>query len=89
MNASGFDEANLVIGPPPGVSESVVSSLNVYRGPCREGCCPEVTISCFKVTGDELVEINSTGRVWLTVVGRMLPVKLDGCSPFARNANVS
>jgi hypothetical protein len=42
-----------------------------------------VVISCWKVTQEELEEIQRTGRVWLMVYGvTMPPVVLCGVRPF-------
>ncbi len=81
MEAASFDEANLVLGPPPGMTEEQVGSLSVWRGAYADG--RPVVISCFKVTKEELEEINRTGRVWLHVFGvTMPPVWLGGRNPF-------
>jgi hypothetical protein len=42
-----------------------------------------IIISCYKLTEEELEEINRTKRVWLTVIShRMPPVALTGMKPF-------
>ncbi len=79
MEPTSFDEENLVLGPPPGVSEEDCQSLSVHRA---EGP-PPMVISCFKVTKEELETISRTGRVWLIVWGvTMPPVILTADSPF-------
>ena len=88
MEATSFDQANTTLGPPTGQMEEECSSLRVWRGtrPALFGTRTvgvPVVISCFKVTAEELVEIQRTGRVWLTVQGdTMAPVILEGKSPF-------
>ena len=85
MDGSGFDEANCTLAPPPGMSEADCYSLRVWRGERRfegVGSVP-VVISCFKVSAEELAEIQRTGRVWLTVLGvTMPPVLLEGVKPI-------
>lgn len=40
-------------------------------------------VSCWKLTRQELDEVNRTGRVWLIVLGRtMPPVAIDGVKPL-------
>ena len=54
---------------------------HVFRGQSEDG--QPVVVSCFKMTAEELAEVNKTGRVWLIVYGHtMPPVILDGESPF-------
>lgn len=53
-----------------------------------EGQNIPVVISCWKLTKEELEEINKTGRVWLTVVGdTMSPVQLTVEKPFQEKSN--
>lgn len=69
-----------------------VTPLNVCRTHL-EGTDTPVIVSCWKVTPEELAEINRTGRVWLQLIGeRMVPALLSGTNPFANgdgNANPS
>ena len=40
-------------------------------------------LSCWKMTKEELEEVNRTGRVWLVVVGSVMPpVILSGTHPL-------
>jgi hypothetical protein len=42
-----------------------------------------VVISCWKLTQEEVQTLISTGRIWLTVVGKsMPPVSVSVHSPF-------
>lgn len=52
-----FDEANLVLGPPEGLTEKDVYRLAVLR---LEG----KVISCWEFTDEEVAEIVRTKRVW-------------------------
>lgn len=76
MEASSFNEANTVLDPPEGLSEQC-NSLNVLRTNLTNGI--PVVISCWKLTEEELEEVNKTGRVYLMVCGEsMPPVNLFG-----------
>ena len=57
-----FPEANLLLGPPQGC-ETDVNPLPVRR---LEGCL----VSCWRLTAEELAEVQRTGVVWLSVWGR-------------------
>lgn len=81
MHATSFDESNGYLGPPPGMTPEEVFSLSVFRGIDAEN--RSVVISCWKLTKEELEEVNRTGRVWLGVLGyTMPPVWVEGLSPF-------
>ncbi len=81
MIATSFDESNVVLGRPEGMSDDECSCLSVLRTE-TDGGTP-VVVSCWKLTADELQEIIRTGRVWLTVCGQtMPPVTVDGKRPF-------
>jgi hypothetical protein len=81
MEACSFDESNTVLGRPVGTTAEQCDPLSVWRGVCADGA-PRV-ISCFKLTKDELEEINRTGRVWLFVMGHtMPPVALQTAHPW-------
>lgn len=68
-----FAEANLVLGPPVGMTEDEVMRLPVLRIDGR-------LVSCWMPSAEELAEIIRTGRVWLSVWGRETqpPVLVSG-----------
>jgi hypothetical protein len=81
MESTAFDEENCVLGPPKGVGHDRCESISVWKGPLENGT--PVVISCWKLTKEELEEVNRTGRVWLMVWGEsMPPVALKGVNPF-------
>jgi hypothetical protein len=81
MESTNFEHSNSVLGPPPGVSEDDVRSLNVWQG--IAGGTQPVVISCWKPTKDELEEIARTGRVYLYVYGQtMPPVAIESKDPW-------
>jgi len=78
MIPTAFNEENGVLDGPPGMSEC--EPLSVWRG---EQNNQPLVISCWKLTNEELEEINKTGRVWLYVCGQtMPPVSLQIKHPF-------
>ncbi len=81
MFAAAFDEANVVLGKPEDMTVDECDALSVLRTQTTGGV--PVVVSCWKLTKEELEEVNRTGRVWLTVLGiTMPPVALDGAKPF-------
>lgn len=85
MEACSFDESNFVLGRPEDLTADQCDPLSVWRGVCSDGV-PRV-ISCFKLTKEELEEVNRTGRVWLFVMGlTMPPVALQTAHPFRPSA---
>lgn len=81
MNPSSFEQANRVLGPPAGLTESEVGSLNVFCG-VIEG--RNVTISRFRPCRAEVVALAEGASVWLHVLGKtMPPVELLCADPFA------
>lgn len=80
MVAASFEESDGYLGRPESMSDTECLPLAVCRSTLNGF---PVVISCWKLTEEELAEINRTGRVWLTVVGvSMPPVKLDGVKPI-------
>jgi hypothetical protein len=78
MIPTAFDEENGVLDAPQGMSNC--EPLSVWRG--EQDDTPMV-ISCWKLTVEELEEINKTGKVWLWVRGQsMPPVALQTTHPF-------
>lgn len=77
---TSFDESNEFLDAPPGMHDCV-GPLSVLRMKYPDGM--PVVVSCFKVTAEELAEINKTGRIWLGVLGvTMPPAFLAGIKPF-------
>ena len=71
MEPASFDESNAVIAAPPGIHPDDCPVLSVWIGTQYNGL--PVMLSCWKLTVDELAEIQKTGRVWLTVMGHSMP----------------
>lgn len=81
MLPTSFDESNAVLGKPADVDHDDCSCLAVLKTENVKGF--PVVVSCWKMSAEELEEINRTGRVWLTVMGlSMPPVILNGVKPL-------
>jgi len=82
MEPTNFDESNKFLDKPQDMSYDDCSVLNVWQGLTIDSEQP-CTVSCWKVTQEELEEINKTGRVWLMVFGGgMPPVMVCGLKPL-------
>lgn len=81
MIPSSFDEANQVIDKPHDMTRSECGALDTWVG--QDTDSNPVVISCWKMTKEELEEVNNTGRVWCFHYGNYLqPHALSGHHPF-------
>lgn len=71
MIACSFDESNAVLDKPEDMTCDQCDALSVARAETSQG--QPLVISCWKVTREELDEIERTGRVWLCVLGSTMP----------------
>lgn len=79
---SSFHESNDVLGKPHSMSHDQCESLSILRTETVGGI--PCILSCWKVTKEELAEINRTCRVWVTVAGETHPpIAVDGVAPFS------
>lgn len=77
---ASFPESDAFLSAPEGMDEEQCSPLAIARVDCNG--LPTV-VSCWKLTAEELAEINRTGRVWLGIAGAtMPPAWISGVSPF-------
>lgn len=82
MVPADFAESNGVLSRPPDMTDEECDPLCVLHSNLPDQT--PVVVSCWKVTKEELEEIQRTGRVWLIVVGHtMPPVILSGIKPLA------
>lgn len=81
-----FPQANLRLGPPPGMTEEQVYTLPTYR-------CPQAQhmISCWQLSPEELAEVQRIGKVWLIIWTGSThpPVCVAGIDPFSEREAVS
>jgi hypothetical protein len=83
MELANFPESNTVLDKPSDMTHDQCESACVCRTQQEDGT--PVVISCWKVTEEELAEIQRTGRVWLMIVGHtMPPAAVMGTSPFGK-----
>jgi len=85
MIPASFDESNDSLSKPNDMSHEQCEALSVWRGNMEVGQGDQLptVVSCWKLTKEELEEVNRTGRVWLFVVGyTMPPVIMSGHKPF-------
>ena len=81
MIPASFDESNGVLDKPDGMTYDECQVLSTWRGESTDGL--PLVVSCWKMTPEELAEVNRTGRVWLLVYGEtMQPSVVEGCKPF-------
>ena len=81
MFPCGFDESNGALSRPPGEAFEDCEALEVLHGIDDQKRL--VVVSCWKVTKEELEEINRTGRVWLMLWGSQIPpANVSGVKPF-------
>jgi hypothetical protein len=81
MVISSFDEANAVLDKPADMTRDECEPASVLRTETMSG--QSVVVSCWKVTKEELEEIQRTGRVWLMSWGvTMPPSAVLGTRPF-------
>lgn len=86
MVATSFPESNHVLDKPAEMTYDECDPLSVWVGRDPNGV--PLVISQWKLTKEELAEVNRTGRVWLTVFGvTMQPVALHTASPFVPQEN--
>lgn len=84
MVPCSFDESNAVFGRPSTMNDEECVALSALQTATDKGL--PVVVSCWKLTIEELEQVNRTGRIWLTICGDMMPpVCLDGFKPFSPN----
>jgi len=76
--AIDFPGSNCRLGPPEGVSEEEVYTMNVYRGQGH-------FVSCWYLTDTEIEEIIKSRCVWLAVMGNGAPPTYVGSLDNIKN----
>lgn len=78
---ASFDESNAVLGRPKGMTDDECTPLSVLI--TEDTAEQPVVVSCWKLTAEEMAEIQRTGRIWLGIYGQtMPPVWVVGERPF-------
>lgn len=84
MFPSDFEGSDTALSKPPNMTDEECDPLCVQHVTCVSDI-PGV-MSCWKLTAEELAEVNRTGRIWLIVAGEtMPPVILSGIKPIAEH----
>jgi len=76
-----FEHANFTWDTPQGEDPAKVEPMRVWRNGA-------LSVSCWRLSAEELAEINRTGRVWLLVTGAHPPVVVQGNDPFVAQPEV-
>lgn len=83
MLPTKFPEANFIFTKPEDMTDEQCMDLPVWRGNGADGV--PMIISYWKLSYEDLQEINKTGGVWLRIIGSgMPPVALEVECPFTR-----
>lgn len=81
-----FPEQNFTFKKPSGMTDEQCSDLSVWKGEVpfdESGQIFPAIISCWKLSKEDLDEIQKTGVVWLSITGHgMPPVSLFTENPF-------
>ena len=90
MKATGFEQSNAVLGPPPGVQAGQCANLPVHvQRETAPRAGPFIVTSCWELSEAERAEVFATGRIWLHVwsgAPTQPPVSLSVVSPFEPQA---
>jgi hypothetical protein len=86
MLPTDFPEANFTFTKPKDMTDEQCMDLRVWRGevPIDDaGSMAPAIISCWRLSKEDLEEINRTGVVWLSITGTgMPPVSVFTDNPF-------
>jgi hypothetical protein len=88
MLPTSFPESNFVYTKPKDWTDEQCMDLPVWKGPVPiddAGATAPTIISCWKLSKEDLEEINRTGCVWLLITGTgMPPVSVAAENPFTQ-----
>lgn len=86
MLPTTFPEHNKIYTKPESWTDEQCSDLPVWEGQApvdESGTMAQAIISCWKLSKEDLEEIQRTGVIWLQVhAGVMMPVSLYTENPF-------
>ncbi|HUR65456.1 MAG TPA: hypothetical protein VMZ03_03830 [Chitinophagaceae bacterium] len=86
-----FPEANVTFQKPAGWTDEQCSDLRVHCGNVKideAGTEMPAIISCWKLSKEDLEQIQHTGVIWLSITGRsMPPVSIFTEIPFIQQTN--
>jgi len=82
-----FKEANFTFTRPKSMTDEQCGDLRVWKGYDLAGF--PIIVSCWRLSKEDLEEINRTGKIWLSVTSEVTPpVSLFTEYPF-QNAKVT
>lgn len=86
MLPTSFEQQNLIFGKPKGWDDEQCMDLPVWKGMApidEKGNVFPTIVSCWRLSKEDLEEINRTGVIWLSVSGdAMPPVSVFTENPF-------
>ena len=87
MNPCNFLEANAKFGPPPGLEESQVRSIDVYQGVVRGGSCDGsiMIITAWVPSAEDIQRMAAGHPIFLTCLGGLPPHFLSTDFQIASN----
>lgn len=81
MLPTDFEQRNLVFTKPGNMTDEQCMDLPVYKGQYADGF--PCIISCWRLSKEDLEEIQRTGVIWLSITGQVQPpVSLFTENPF-------
>lgn len=83
MLPTSFEQSNFVFTKPADMTDEECGDLPVWKGTATDGF--PVIISLWKLSKEDLEEIQKTGSIWLSITGQgMPPVSLFTENPFVQ-----
>jgi len=91
MLPTDFDESNKIYTKPEGWDDDQCLDLPVQKGNLiidDKGTRAHALVSCWRLSKEDLEEIQRTGVIWLSVIGYgMPPVSLHSQKPYQESSN--
>lgn len=78
---TNFAGSNCVYGPPDGIAEEQCQTIFARQDQTETELGLRV-VTCWKLTQEELDEINRTGNVWVGMFGGLASHFITGLKPF-------
>ncbi len=86
MLPTSFPESNFTFNKPADMTDEECMALPVWKGEAKDpdtGTAFPVIFSCWKLSYEDMREIQRTGCIWLSITGQgMPPVALFTENPF-------
>ena len=84
MESANFDQSNIILGPPDGLTEDDVKTIHAFKGVRNLGDHKStVHVVCYKPSREDMVRMERTGRLWVQVLGdNYPPISMSSMNPF-------